>query len=188
MLRYVVFTSALLVVVLAFLPESRLALSQGAQTLLSDHAPKATLASPVRMTLAEKQAMAARPTRPSSRKVKLQAARNGHFYANVKINGSYIPVLVDTGASVVGLRGEDAAKLGIRPRRSAYKVPVSTANGIIHCADVTLKKVRLKTIQVRNVRGLVCPKGVQQITLLGMSFLSKLDNYSVRKGQLTLEN
>ena len=45
----------------------------------------------------------------------LKADGSGHYFANADINGTSIPVMVDTGASGVALSYEDAEKVGLRP-------------------------------------------------------------------------
>ena len=45
--------------------------------------------------------------------VHLQRDENGHFYADVEINGAQVHMLVDTGATGIALSREDARKAGI---------------------------------------------------------------------------
>ena len=116
----------------------------------------------------------------------LKASKNGHFYTTTRINGRPVNVVVDTGASVVALRYEDARAIGINPSPSDFTEPVRTAAGIVKTAPVTLREVRLGSIRVSNVRGLVNQRGNQGITLLGMTFLNRLSRAELRSGQLVL--
>ena len=43
----------------------------------------------------------------------LERAPDGHFYADVTIDGTTRNMLVDTGASVIALTGEDARAMGV---------------------------------------------------------------------------
>ena len=45
--------------------------------------------------------------------VTLQRSANGHFYADVQVNGVPLHMLVDTGASGIALSQEDARAAGI---------------------------------------------------------------------------
>lgn len=117
----------------------------------------------------------------------LKAASNGHFYTETRINGRPIDVMVDTGASVVALTYEDARKIGVRPAPSDFTIPVRTANGTAHAAPVTLREVRIGSIRVANVEGLVSQRGNLGITLLGMSFLGRLSRADIRAGELILK-
>jgi aspartyl protease family protein len=118
----------------------------------------------------------------------LKAGNNGHYRVKAAINHSDIEVMVDTGASVVALSYEDAQTAGLRPNTLDYNIPVSTANGVVNAARVKLDRVEIDTIRVENVDAMVLPAGALNGTLLGMSFLSKLDSFKSESGVLTLKN
>ena len=111
------------------------------------------------------------PARQAAR-VALRAGPHGHFHANAEINGRRIEVMVDTGASLVALTFEDASRAGIYVRDSDFTQRVRTANGIARVAPVTLDRVSIGDITVRNVPASVSERGKLGTTLLGMSFLS----------------
>jgi aspartyl protease family protein len=116
----------------------------------------------------------------------LKAAPDGHYYARAEVNGREIDVMVDTGASMVALTYEDAEEAGLRLRPADFTSQVSTANGVAAVAPVTLDRVSIGRITVRNVRAAVCERGRLERTLLGMSFLSKLDGVDISQGRLVL--
>ena len=118
----------------------------------------------------------------------LKAGQNGHFFVTAEINGRNVKVLVDTGASAVALSYEDAKDIGLHPGNLDYNIPVSTANGIAQAAGVSLDKVEIDGVRVSDVQGLVMPEGVMRDSLLGMSFLSKLQSFKVEDGVLYLKN
>lgn len=121
------------------------------------------------------------------RAVRVKAGRNGHFYLDARINGINTPFVVDTGASVVALSFESARKAGIKPKKSDFIHPVSTANGVAHAAATNISSVRYQNINVRDVRAVVLPKGaLGGANLLGNSFLSKLSEFKVRNGTLVM--
>lgn len=124
--------------------------------------------------------------RGGNRTVTLQAGRGGHFAAEARINNRWIDVMVDTGATTVAIPYEEAVRLGIRPANSDYTVPTHTANGVRYSAPVTLREVRVGDITVRDVDGLVSPKGALSVTLLGMSFLGRLRQVEMRDGRLVM--
>jgi aspartyl protease family protein len=113
---------------------------------------------------------------------------NGHFVVDAEINGNAIPVLVDTGASTVALSYEDAKRAGLRPNTLKFDVQVSTANGVVEAARVRIRSVRIDSVRVDNIDGMVLPEGALSGTLLGMSFLSRLQSFSVKDGKLVLKN
>lgn len=118
----------------------------------------------------------------------LKAGQNGHFFVKAEINGNTVNVMVDTGASAVALSYEDASDIGLHPKNLDFNIPVSTANGIAKAASVTLDKVEIDSVKVSNVQGLVMPEGVMRGSLLGMSFLGKLQSFKVEDGVLYLKN
>ena len=63
----------------------------------------------------------------------------GHFVAEPQINGARVQTLVDTGASIVALSFEDAARAGVYPAAHAFRLPVSPAHGSVNAAPVTLR-------------------------------------------------
>lgn len=119
--------------------------------------------------------------------VELKGGSNGHFVTEADVNGRNISVMVDTGASMVALTYKDARAIGIAPRDSDFTHRVSTANGVAKVAPVTLDRVQIGDVMVRNVTAAVVEDGKLNMTLLGNSFLSKLSRYEMRSGRLVLE-
>jgi aspartyl protease family protein len=94
--------------------------------------------------------------------------------------------MVDTGASVIALRQQEASRLGIHPAQRDYTAKVSTANGVVFAAPIELGRVEVGGITVRNVSALVLPDEALQQNLLGMSFLSRI-RWQYQGGRLELE-
>lgn len=123
---------------------------------------------------------------PSGRAVTLKSDSRGHFEADATINGRRVAILVDTGATSVALRAEDAAKLGVRPLPNDYTVPLATANGLAKGARVVLDEVRIGQVRVRNVEAIVMPPKALSTNLLGMAFLKRLARVEMKNGRLVL--
>ena len=121
-------------------------------------------------------------------KVEIAAERDGHFYVDAEVNYRPMRLMVDTGASVVVLRQSDAADVGVRPRPGEFDRPVSTANGTALAAETTLDSIRVRDIEVADVRALVLPDDKLAVSLLGATFLSKIARYEVSGGTLTFQN
>ena len=94
--------------------------------------------------------------------------------------------MVDTGASIVALSFEDARAIGLYVRDSDFTHRVSTANGFARIAPVTIDRISIGDITVRDVSGAVMEPGKLGTTLLGMSFLSRLQRVDIRSGMLVL--
>src|SRR5262249_45543168 len=119
--------------------------------------------------------------------VRLPAGKYGHFLTEAEINGRDIDVMVDTGASVVALSYNDAERAGIFVNPSDFTHTAQTAKGIARVAPVTISRLRLGDVIVRNVQAVVSERGASERTLLGMSFLGRLSRVEMRGGTLVLE-
>jgi aspartyl protease family protein len=118
--------------------------------------------------------------------VKIRRRLDGHFTAKVEVNGKTISMIVDTGASTIVLRPEDAAKAGIDVHHLSYTVPVMTANGRTTAARVRLDSVAIGPLARQKVDALVAEPNAMTESLLGMSFLSRLRSYEFSGDFLTL--
>lgn len=119
--------------------------------------------------------------------VRIRANAGGHFETRADINGRTIDVMVDTGATVVALTYDDARAAGVHVGPADFKHQVNTANGVARVASVTLDRVSIGDIAVRDVRAVVAEPGKLTVTLLGMSFLSKLSKAEMSRGVLLLQ-
>ncbi len=119
--------------------------------------------------------------------VEIKAGRNGHFSTDAEINGRTVEVMVDTGATMVALSYEDAERAGIYLDDRDFTRAVTTANGVAHFAPVTLSRVSVGDIMVRDVPAAVAEPGRLTTSLLGMSFLSKLSRFDMRADVLVLQ-
>ena len=128
------------------------------------------------------------PPQNGERSHRIRKRSDGHFTANVAVNGASVPMLVDTGASTVVLRQVDAKKLGVDTNNLKYTVPVQTANGVAYAAHVRLRNVMVGPITLGGVDALVAQPGVLRESLLGMTFLSRLRSYEFSGQYLTFRN
>lgn len=124
--------------------------------------------------------------RVSANNVELRAGDHGHYMASIEVNGSSLDVLVDTGASMVALTYEDAQRAGLSLRSGDFTQNVQTANGTARFAPVTLERVSLAHITLTQVRAAVAEPGRLSKSLLGMSFLGRLQRVDMRGGVMTL--
>jgi aspartyl protease family protein len=141
-----------------------------------------------------RETAAAAPSAESSRApadhgglVRIAANRGGHYISEIEINNRPMTAVVDTGATVVALRYEDARALGMAFPGDKFDVRVRTANGEGRAKRVQLRSVSLGTITIRDVDALVSEQGALSMNLLGMSFLKRLSRFEVERGTLVLE-
>lgn len=127
---------------------------------------------------------AANKTAPMSELV-LQAAAHGHFIVDASVNGQTLTFLVDTGASSIYLTPRDAATLGWTPPRLTYSERYHTAAGEVRAAPVTLRSLRIGQLELYDLPASVGEEE-SSMSLLGMTFLKRLDSYQVRGDRLIL--
>ncbi|MFG1479014.1 TIGR02281 family clan AA aspartic protease [Xanthobacter sp. V4C-4] len=118
--------------------------------------------------------------------VEIERGGNGEFSAWAAVNGAGLNMLVDTGASSVVLTQEAARAAGLPLDFLRYDVPVETANGRVKAASVLIDNIIIGGIVERRVPALVSPPGALRNSLLGMSFLSRLEAFEFRGNTLIM--
>ena len=113
-----------------------------------------------------------------------RANPQGHVVVEAAVNGVPVKFLVDTGATMVVLTLKDAAAAGLSGSDLVFSMRTSTANGVARAAPVRLRELRIDQLMVRDVAAAVVEN--LNISLLGQSFLTRLDGYEMRDGVLTL--
>lgn len=116
----------------------------------------------------------------------IEADFRGQYAAEVAINGQPVKMLVDTGATMVVISADTAARLGLQVAAADYTGRVQTANGIAAVAPVTLREVTIGPIYLGDVKALVADRSAGPVELLGMSFLSRLASVEQKSGRLIL--
>jgi aspartyl protease family protein len=114
------------------------------------------------------------------RTVEVARASSGDFKVTTDVNGVRVPMVLDTGASAVVLTHDAAKAAGLPLEFVKYTVNVETANGHTLAASVTLDRVGVGGIVERSVPALIAQPGQLKTSLLGMSFLNRLQSWEVR--------
>lgn len=128
------------------------------------------------------------PQASIDRSTTILSDHRGHFVTQASIEGRWVEMLVDTGASIVALTSEDAAAIGLRPSPGEFTGRLSTANGTVQVARTRIREIRVGGISVRDVEAVIMPAGRLGVSLLGMSFLRQLRAFEVESGRLTLRS
>ncbi len=119
--------------------------------------------------------------------VMLQREHDGHFYADVTVDGVPSRMLVDTGASVVALTGDDALAMGLYWDDSQVAPVAQGASGTVYGVNTSLPRMRLGDFEASDVRAVIIPEGLG-VSLLGQSFLETIDNVRIADDRMVLEN
>ncbi len=154
-----------------------------ATSLLPERAPTE---SPTRISFMHSPALVTQPAPPpSTGTAAVERRKDGHYWASAYVNGLKLDLLVDTGASKVVLTHKDARRIGIDTHKLDYDGIANTANGEVRTATLTIDRLRIGAVMVKDVPTIVT-QGALDTSLLGMSFLSALDSFEFKGNELIL--
>jgi aspartyl protease family protein len=122
----------------------------------------------------------------SGRVVEIARGNAGEFSIITQVNGGTVPMILDTGASSVVLTQQAAKAAGLPLEVLNYNVVVDTANGRTRAAAVTLDRIAIGGLVERAVPALIAQPGQLRTSLLGMSFLNRLESWEVRGDKLIM--
>jgi len=124
-------------------------------------------------------------TKPASSMARIYSDSQGMYVAVGSINGFPMRMLLDTGATYVGLDALTARRMGLNYRLRGTPTLVSTANGNVRAYEVVLDSVGVGDINISNVKAFVVDGAGLDVPLLGMSFLRRLE-VRTEAGTMTL--
>lgn len=110
---------------------------------------------------------------------------SGHYVVVAKVNGQRVRFLVDTGASDTVLSPDDASRIGLAPGDLDYVRATETANGLGYAAPVVAERFEVGPIALSDFQ-LTVNQAPLSISLLGMSFLSRLESFHFEGPNLVL--
>lgn len=116
--------------------------------------------------------------------IAVDRASDGHFYADVRINGNPVHMLIDTGASGIALSRDDARAAGLATSIGMNDVVGEGADGAVRGEYVKLDRVELGPLSASGLDAVVLNSGQQ--SLLGQSFLSKFASVHIEGDRMVL--
>lgn len=116
-------------------------------------------------------------------KITLQREADGHFYANVDVNYGKVRFLVDTGATMVALTGDDARELGFSWNEDELQPVARGASGEVRGKQVMIEKMQIGNFQANNVRAAIIPEGLD-VSLLGQTFLARVGSVNIKDDRM----
>ncbi len=120
------------------------------------------------------------------RTVELARTGAGDFHISTQVNGARVPMVLDTGASTVMLTHEAAIAAHLPVEVIKYNVNIDTANGRTYAAAAVVDRIAVGGIVERSVPALIAQPGTLKTSLLGMSFLSRLQGWEVRGDKVVM--
>ncbi|QPH53901.1 retropepsin-like aspartic protease family protein [Pontivivens ytuae] len=127
-----------------------------------------------------------RTVQTGSGTVEIRRRFDGHFYADLTINGTPVEFIVDTGASSIVISQRDAQRIGFDTAALDYSSSARTANGTVRLASIRLDEMTLGELTDRDVRAVV-NSGDIETSLLGLDYLDRFERVSIENGVMVLE-
>ena len=117
--------------------------------------------------------------------VRIPMSADGHFWIEATVNGEPVEFLVDTGATYTTIDRDTATRAALSMQRGRSAM-VQTANGTVRVDIGRAETLAIGPIVERDL--VVQVSDIEDVNVLGMNFLSTLDNWSVEQGRwLVLE-
>jgi aspartyl protease family protein len=117
--------------------------------------------------------------------LRVRMSPDGHFWVVASINGVKRRMLIDSGATVTAISTDTARTAGVDAGTGITPVMLRTANGMAPAQTGAVDELRVGNIVARNLR-IVTPPGLDNIDVLGMNFLSRLESWRVEGRTLVL--
>lgn len=132
-----------------------------------------------------RDALVGRDQTLSGKTVRIHMALDGHFWADVTLNGVRRRMLIDSGATFTALSARTALAAGVGTNEGT-PVFIETANGTVAAKRANAKRLELDTITAANLPVIVSPE-FGDTDVLGMNFLSRLRSWRVDGRMLILQ-
>ena len=116
----------------------------------------------------------------------LSREADGHFYADTYVDGTPVFMVVDTGASVVALTGDDAAAAGFQWDEDSVRAIGTGASGTVYGVPVRLNELEIGGIAQRDVQAVIIPEGLET-SLLGQSWLAQIDTVEIAGDEMVFK-
>ena len=122
----------------------------------------------------------------SGETVRIRMSPDGHFWAQVSLNGVQRRMLIDSGATITAISEDTAAAAGVSTSGGGFPVMIQTANGTVAARRATVAEVSVGPLRTDDLTVVVAPS-FANLDVLGMNFLSRLGSWRVERNTLVLE-
>ena len=121
----------------------------------------------------------------SGDEVRIRMASDGHFWAQVTVNGVKRRMLIDSGATITAISEETARAAAIDADTGLVPVMLQTANGMVQARKGTVDDLRVGNVEAKGLKVVVSP-ALGSLDVLGMNFLTQLQSWRVEGRTLIL--
>ena len=124
-------------------------------------------------SLVLEESLGAKPSNSYASSIQLFVDEQGFFRGDGSVNGKSIKFLIDTGANLVVLNSNEAKRVGL-DYKSGVESVAKTASGVAPMYLMTVERISIGGLELRNVETGIIEGNFPQYPLLGMSFLGQL--------------
>lgn len=117
--------------------------------------------------------------------VRIPMSRDGHFWAQVEINGVSRRMLIDSGATVTALSSQTAEEANVPLENRLLPIVVRTANGTVEAKTGSIARLAVGGIVATDLKAIISP-ALGSVDVLGMNFLSQLQAWRVEGRMLIM--
>lgn len=117
---------------------------------------------------------------------RIRQSADGHFWADVSINGISRRMLIDSGATTTAISVATAQAAGIDTARSPFPAILNTANGQVTAQTGRADRIAIGSVVAKDL-GVVVSPAFGETNVIGMNFLSQLKSWRVEGGTLILQ-
>jgi aspartyl protease family protein len=125
------------------------------------------------------------PVATGAHELVVAEGEGGGFFVMGQVNGQPVRFLIDTGASDTVLSPADAQRVGVNPASLRFDHLAETANGTGYGATLVIDSLTVGPIKLSGLPAVV-NKAPMTYSLLGMTFLRRLNSFQVRGRRLYL--
>lgn len=116
---------------------------------------------------------------------RIRMAADGHFWADVTIDGVARRMLIDSGATTTALSEATARAAGIDTASSPFGSAIETANGRVVARNGVIRRLTIGAVTITDVAVVVSPSfGTTDV--IGMNVLSRLGGWRLEGKVLIL--
>lgn len=133
-----------------------------------------------------RQAVAPQARMLEGGRIEVPMGGDGHFHLTARVNGQPVRFVIDTGATTIALAEDYARRAGIDPDSLAFVGQARTANGMVQTATVMLDSLTIGEIAEYDVPAVILRSDLD-LSLMGMSYLSRFARVSIEGNRLILE-
>ena len=127
-----------------------------------------------------------RPVATGAHELVIGQDAEGGFQAVAQVNGQPVRFMIDTGATETVLAPQDASRLGVDLSGLKFDQQSETANGLGYGAPYVAHELDLGPIRLADFK-MEINKAPMSASLLGLSFLNRLDSFEIRGRKLYLK-